>query len=639
MMHIASSTSRPPLAPAPMSLLPLGSIVPEGWLRRQLQVQANGLTGHLEEFWPDLGMNSAWLGGSGEGWERGPYYLDGLIPLAYLLHDDTLKARAQRWIDWALDHQQENGWLGPIHDTHDTGRRSYDAWPVFVMLKALTQYADATDDQRVVPAVTRFLAFLRDHLDDYPLFSWGQFRWAELALTIVWLSNRAGEGWLLDLARRIHDQGYNWTDHFSHFRYPERTRDEFGLATHVVNNAMGIKTPGIWSLFSQDAADRLAVCEALDHLDRYHGQVTGVFSGDEHLAGREPTQGMELCAVVEMMFSLEQLLPSFADPTIADRLERIAYNALPATFSPDMWAHQYDQQVNQVLCSVARRHWTNNHDDSNIFGLEPNFGCCTANMHQGWPKLATSLWMATHDGGVAAAVYAPCRVIVRIDGQDVTIIEETDYPFSEVVRITIACKGSVTFPLLLRIPSWCQSATIELADGATLIPRAGAFHRLERLWNTGEVVTLRLPMAVRAVARPHGAIALERGPLVYSLKIGEEWRMIGGEPPHGDWEVWPTTPWNYGLAIDAEHPEVSVVVESSVPVRELDQTLFAPNNAPIHLRVPARRLPQWTMEQHSAGPVPDGPVESDAPLETITLIPYGCTNLRITEFPVVTPRA
>src|SRR5690606_9597962 len=125
----------------------------------------------------------------------------------------------------------------------------------------------------------------------------------------------------------------------------------------------------------------------------------GVFTGDEHLAGIYPTQGTELCAVVEMMFSLENLLAIFGDAAFADRLEQVAYNALPATFTADMWAHQYDQQVNQVLCSVAPRAWTNNSDSANIFGLEPHFGCCTANFHQGWPKLVSHLWMATPDHG------------------------------------------------------------------------------------------------------------------------------------------------------------------------------------------------------------------------------------------------
>src|SRR5919198_240212 len=194
----------------------------------------------------------------------------------------------------------------------------------------------------------------------------------------------------------------------------------------------------IWWQQSGNPADRQAVYPALENLDRYHGQVTGVFSGDEHYAGKDPTQGTELCAVVEYMFSLEVLLSILGDAALGDRLERIAYNALPAANTPDFWAHQYDQQVNQVLCSVAPRHWTNNGPDSNIFGLEPNYGCCTANLHQGWPKLAASLWMATPGDGLAAVAYAPSEVTARADeGVEVRIVEETEYPFRDMIRLTL----------------------------------------------------------------------------------------------------------------------------------------------------------------------------------------------------------
>src|SRR5258707_536615 len=124
--------NRAPLEPNAFYALPLGAIEPRGWLRKQLQIQATGLTGHLDEFWPDLMPDSAWLGGKGEAWERGPYFLDGLLPLAYLLDDPGLKAKSNRWIEWTLTHQQADGEIGPTQNN--------DWWPRMVMLKALTQY-------------------------------------------------------------------------------------------------------------------------------------------------------------------------------------------------------------------------------------------------------------------------------------------------------------------------------------------------------------------------------------------------------------------------------------------------------------------------------------------------------------------
>ena len=148
------------------------------------------------------------------------------------------------------------------------------------------------------------------------------------------------------------------------------------------------------------------------------------------------------------------------DPVLADRLERIAMNALPATFTADMWGHQYNQQPNQVLCTLEKRPWVSNGPESNLFGVEPNFGCCTANMHQGWPKLVQSLWMATRDGGLAAVLYAPNEVRTIVSGVPVTILEETEYPFRGTVTFTITPERPVRFPLTLRVPGWAAGATI-----------------------------------------------------------------------------------------------------------------------------------------------------------------------------------
>jgi len=148
--------------------LPLGSVHPTGWLESQLRIQADGLTGHLDEFWPDI-RDSGWIGGEAEGWERAPYWLDGLIPLAYQLDAENLKRKAQRFIDYTLRHQQGDGWLGPEQSV--TGNyQTRDPWPVFVMMKAMTQYQEATADDRIVPALLRYLRCLDRQLDERTLF-------------------------------------------------------------------------------------------------------------------------------------------------------------------------------------------------------------------------------------------------------------------------------------------------------------------------------------------------------------------------------------------------------------------------------------------------------------------------------------
>jgi len=635
-----SSAARTLTAPA-FTPLPLGAIRPTGWLARQLRLQADGLTGHLDEFWPDV-ADSQWFGGKAEGWERAPYWLDGAIPLAWILDDAPMKARITKYVNHIVEHQRADGWYAPYPE--DAVAKRYDMWAILLANKVLAQYHDATGDARVLEAVKKSLRAMALGLDRTPLYNWGKFRWYEGLVPVFYVYERTKEPWLLDLAHKLRAQGVDFDALFAteDLAVPTPRRGLWKWTKHVVNTGMAAKASALSWRLDQRPRDRVWSTEMIAFLDRHHGQATGMFSGDECLAGKSPLQGTELCSVVEFMYSLETLYSVFGNPAFGDRLERVAFNALPATLAPDVWSHQYDQQVNQAQCTINPDHrWSTNGPESNLFGLEPNFGCCTSNLHQGWPKFAAHLWMQTPDAGIAVAAYAPSRATFASRGVPVTVALDTDYPFRETLTLTVSPARAARFPVVLRVPAWAKGATVRVGAGPAQPMQPGTLHRLEQLWAGTTTIAIHFPMAPVVTERYNGGVAIERGPLVYALKLGEMWTRVNDakphrELPHGDFEVRPSTPWNYGLV--AAGRTIAGLTFSERPIGAVP---FLPDGAGMMATATAKRIPSWRLDAGWAAEIaPTDAAWADAgrtvttePDETVTLIPYGCTNIRITEFP------
>ena len=634
--------------------LPLGNVKPSGWLKSQLKIQSEGLTGNLDDFWPDL-VNSSWRGRNGEAWERGPYYLDGLVPLAYLLNDERLISKVKNWIEPIIASSSDTGWYGPA--------KNKDRWPLAVANKVLMQYYEATGDKRALNVLTKYFRYLHDSKPDWPDNEWRGVRAMENAVTGYWLYRQTGEPWILETITSIQKNSSDWTTYYEKFPWDSAAVADKkiplnwgpdGLTAHVVNNAMAIKYPGLWYQQSKDERFKKAVFSGIKKYDLNHGQAGGRFSGDEHLAGKNPGHGSELCSVVEYMYSLEELYAILGDNTLADRLEILAYNSLPGTTTPDMWAHQYDQQANQVLVSVAKRDWTTNGDYSNIYGLMPDFACCLANMHQGWPKYVESMWMATNDNGLALVTYGPSTVKARVgNGMEVTINEETDYPFNGSVKLTINTEKTVSFPIDLRIPGWADSVSIRFKNKTIKVKNLSSYKIKER-WRNGDQIFIELPMNLRMEKRYNNSLALLRGPLFFSLQINKEYKSIKinydnfGNKGSVDWEIDPGSPWNYGLVIDKTNimhgMKVTENPVSRYPFADRGDMIWSSDSgkytiwtqdAPVIIKARGMKIPEWTMKNNSADVPPLSPVKPEGDVETITLVPYGCARLRITEFPVM----
>ena len=607
-----------PLAFTPFST---NEIKPQGWLKTQLRLQADGLAGQLDKIWPDV-QKSRWIGGDREGWERVPYWLDGFIPLAYLLEDEDMIARACRYIDAILSGQKADGWLCPCEDSE---RGRYDVWAAFLICKVLVLYADCSGDERIQPAVSRCLKQLLSHIQKNTLFNWSASRWFECLIPIWWLYERTGEQWLPELALKLQAEGIDWERLFAHWR-DQTPRNEWGFLTHVVNLAMAIKSRALMSRLTGEDPERFAK-DMLAKLNESHGNALGYFSGDECLSGTSPLQGTECCGVVEAMYSYGHLLAISGSACWADALEALAFNALPATVLPDMTAHQYVQQTNQVQCAPLHKEhivFRTNGPESHVFGLEPNFGCCTANFGQGFPKFALSAFMKT-EKGVASVALAPATVATTIHGVHVSISLDTMYPFRDALTYTVETDAPVTFDFTIRIPSTASKACV---DGAE-VP-AGACHVIRREWSGVTVIRVALTPRVDWVKRANGLHCLKRGALLYALPIRERREIIQYERdnvprvfPFCDYYLYPDEPWAYGFAGES----VKVVEEDGFDLP------FSSERPPVYLLADMAPV-AWVFENGMCAPMPSSNEPAGAAVQK-KLYPYGCTNLRLTEMPRV----
>jgi hypothetical protein len=267
--------------------------------------------------------------------------------------------------------------------------------------------------------------------------------------------------------------------------------------------------------------------------------------------------------------------------------------------------------------------------ESNLYGLEPNFGCCTANFSQGWPKFAASLWMASVEGGLVAAAYSPCEAYINLRGTAVHVVEETEYPFRGTIKITVNLSRQLQFPLLLRIPQWAEGAEILVNGRREKVAQAGTFARVEREWQQGDIVMLTFPMQPRVIEGFNESISVERGPLVFAYNITQNWLKLRDRGMTADWQVYPSSRWNYALSADPLARSQKIAVSENA----LTDRPFAAEGTPIQLHVNARLLPSWMASEGVAGTLAKSPVESSEHEETITLIPYAAAKLRITSFP------
>ena len=586
---------------------------PSGWLLRQLEIQAEGLSGNLHKIWPDI-RDSAWIGGNREGWERVPYWLDGFIPLAHLLENEDMIATVKKYIDAILSAQEDDGWICPCKK----GRRPiYDTWALQLICKTLKVYYDCSKDERIPEVIYRALKNYYELLSNgtIKLFGWAKYRWFETFISLNFLYEKYKEDWIIELAKTIKKQGFDYNTAIDSWKKPSHM---WLRKTHIVNLAMMLKSEAVsHDLLGDDYTDNAE--KLREFLDKYNGTAFEGFTGDEVLSGIDPTKGTECCAVVEQMYSYEELFAHTGDTKWAERLEVLAFNALPATLTEDMWTHQYVQQVNQVACqkTMIMAPWSTNGPYAHTFGLEPNFGCCTANFNQGWPKFALSTFMHKGDT-ILSSVMLPSV----LNDNGIKIRLETNYPFENKMRYYIDSERDFNFAI--RIPSFAKNLKVNGESTEASI--------LEFAIKTGKTeIVIEFDVTPFFKERPNNLYALQMGSLLFSVPIEYEKEMreyvrrgVERKFPYCDYQFIPKTPWNYGFSDD----------DFEINFNGIGNNPFSQDNPPVTIKANLKQI-NWGLKfpyRSIARKTPKS-IEPISEAQKIDLCPYGCARLRMTEMP------
>ena len=638
-----------------LSALPLGSVQARGWIRDQLTRSKNGMGGHIDELEPDMianpyincGTEEKW-GAVKAGWgaEISGNFWYGFMMLAFGLGDDELKAKAARWVDGVLKNQRPNGYMGTYTDA-DNVMDDYNAWGTNGGMKALLAYYEATGRRDVLEAVHRCLLWFCDTWSgDKKTLYGGQTLVESMAICYL----HTGDKRLLTF---IHEY-IDFVDRNDLYQVsrnamlsPEllyNSEHAAGYASHLWVFAAAYKADG-------DRRNLDAVENAIGKLKRKAlGFQGGIPCYAEYLGPVSSSVETEYCAFAFLEAALIHTAEASGNPGYIDLVERILFNGAQGARKKDEKAIAYMSSANQLYAASQSSLF---HGDLQQYAPVYPVACCPVTSCWVVPDYLRSLAMQGEDGYYFAA-YGPAEI--RCGG--FTVTEETEYPFRDTIRFRVRADAPVRTALHFRIPGWCKGASLTVnGEAVSAEAAAGTYLAVGREWRDGDVAELRLPMEV-VIRRLDDSemcarypMALEYGPLLFSLQLPEVWKAVPGRPrtplPEGWswWDVVPETGWDERGDIYEQNGlrrfniTWNVAIDENLKPEDVKVELcggdgYVWEDPKVKLRLPAYKAlyafqpyTRRTVELYS------GPIDVYGDSFEIELVPFGCTALRITYIP------
>ena len=611
-------------------------ITPKGWLLEYLQRMKEGMTGHPEALsypyntclWAgDIPRN----GDYGQDWwryEQTAYYTDGLLRLGYLLKDQELISKGEEGIQYTLNHPQSNGRLG-------NGVIS-SLWPQAVFFRALKAYYEVTGDRKVRTALTNnYNSMTTTDLCN------GRRHIVNIE-GMMWLYGQQPQSALLTKAKTAYKNGGFELD-------SKVAGAEDFLYIHGVTYSEMLKIPMLLYAYTGDKSYLNLALNAERRLERDHLLPDGVPSSEEYTVGNDIDQVHETCDIIDYTWSLGYFLTATGEAEWADRIERAVFNAGPACHTKDFRSLQYFSGLNQILC-------TGNSDNTyfkrgstwQAYRPTHETECCAGNIHRLMPNFASRMWLRGENNAIVAAMYSPSEIAFKVGDDSVRIAEETHYPFSGHIDFRFSMKNATEFPFQFRIPGWCKKYTVKV-NGESLPLRGGlegsasGFATLNRQFQDGDIVSVDFEMKPQiCTLNADQGQYVECGPLLYCYAIPQTMtedtnvysNMAGKVPENPDFKCWSITPsgkWNYGMKQGEQ--QLTLVTDENL----LNSAYpFDKETAPVSIEVDVTPV-KWTILDNRYNPVTPSTntTVANGSAQKIRLIPYGCTELRLTVFPTL----